>query len=100
MGDGVNVAARLEGINKEFGTTICISDSVVEAVGSDIVARPIKKVQVKGRKHKFMVYELLGIRTSDDPELAPKLSETQDGVEPRIIPSAPCGAFASIGITE
>ena len=71
MGDGVNVAARLEGINKEFGTTICISDSVVEAVGSDIVARPIKKVQVKGRKHKFMVYELLGIRTSDDPELAP-----------------------------
>ena len=52
MGDGVNVAARLEGINKEFGTTICISDSVVEAVGSDIVARPIKKVPVKGRKHR------------------------------------------------
>jgi adenylate cyclase len=49
MGDGVNVAARLEGINKNFGTTICISDSVVEAVGSDIVARPIRKVQVKGR---------------------------------------------------
>ena len=71
MGDGVNVAARHVGINKEFGTTICISDSVVEAVGSDIVARPIKKVQIKGRKHKFMVYELLGIRTSDDPELAP-----------------------------
>jgi class 3 adenylate cyclase len=71
MGDGVNVAARLEGINKTFGTTICISDSVVEAVGSDIVARPIRKVQVKGRKHEFMIYELLGIRTTDDPELAP-----------------------------
>jgi adenylate cyclase len=70
MGDGVNVAARLEGINKTFGTTLCISDSVVEAVGADIVARPIRKVQVKGRKHKFMIYELLGIRTSDDPELA------------------------------
>ena len=71
MGDGVNVAARLEGINKTFGTTICVSDSVVEAVGSDIVARPIRKVQVKGRKHEFMIYELLGIRTSDDPELIP-----------------------------
>ena len=33
------------------------------------MARPIRKVQVKGRKHKFMIYELLGIRTSDDPEL-------------------------------
>jgi adenylate cyclase len=69
MGDGVNVAARLEGINKTFGTTICISDSVVEAVGPNIVARPIRKVQVKGRKREFMIYELLGIKASDDPEL-------------------------------
>jgi adenylate cyclase len=42
---------------------------VVDAVGPEIVARPIRKVQVKGRKHEFMIYELLGIRTSDDPEL-------------------------------
>ena len=69
MGDGVNVASRLEGINKTFGTTICVSDSVVDAVGPEIVVRPIRKVQVKGRKHEFMIYELLGIRTSDDPEL-------------------------------
>jgi class 3 adenylate cyclase/ABC-type nitrate/sulfonate/bicarbonate transport system substrate-binding protein len=70
MGDGVNVAARLEGINKTFGTTICISDKVAEAVGSEIVARPIRKVQVKGRQHEFMIYELFGIRNSNDPELA------------------------------
>jgi adenylate cyclase len=69
MGDGVNVAARLEGINKTFGTTICISDSVVEAVEANIVARPIRRVQVKGRKREFLIYELLGIRASDDPEL-------------------------------
>ena len=30
LGDGVNVAARLEGINKLFGTTICISDSIYD----------------------------------------------------------------------
>lgn len=70
MGDGVNVAARLEGINKNFGTTICISDSVLETIGGNIVARPIRKVQVKGRKHEFMIYELLGIGDSEDPELA------------------------------
>jgi hypothetical protein len=69
MGDGVNVAARLEGVNKTFGTTICTSDSVVEAVGPDILARPIRKVQVKGRRREFMIYELLGIRNSEDPEL-------------------------------
>ena len=71
MGDGVNVAARLEGINKTFGTTICISDSVVQALGPDVaVVRPIRKVQVKGRKNEFMIFELLGIQNTSDPELA------------------------------
>jgi len=69
LGDGVNVAARLEGINKLFGTTICISDSIYDQMEADILARPIKRVQVKGRKTEFMIYELLARRTSDDPDL-------------------------------
>jgi class 3 adenylate cyclase/ABC-type nitrate/sulfonate/bicarbonate transport system substrate-binding protein len=69
MGDGVNVAARLEGINKTFGTTICISDSVLAAVETDVMARPLRSVQVKGRKQAFMIYELMGILNCDDPEL-------------------------------
>jgi class 3 adenylate cyclase len=69
LGDGVNVAARLEGINKLFGTTICISDSIYEQVATHILARPLKRVQVKGRKTEFMIYELLALRGSDDPEL-------------------------------
>jgi hypothetical protein len=69
LGDGVNVAARLEGINKQFGTAICISDSIYDRVQADILARPLKRVQVKGRKTEFMIYELLALRGSDDPEL-------------------------------
>jgi class 3 adenylate cyclase/ABC-type nitrate/sulfonate/bicarbonate transport system substrate-binding protein len=69
LGDGVNVAARLEGINKQFGTTICISDSIYDQAKVGILARPIKPVQVKGRKTEFMIYELLALRTSDDPDL-------------------------------
>src|SRR5258707_6344418 len=69
LGDGVNVAARLEGINKLFGTTICISDSIYDQVQADMLARPLKRVQVKGRKTEFMIYELLALRTSDDPDL-------------------------------
>jgi class 3 adenylate cyclase len=70
LGDGVNVAARLEGINKQFGTTICISDSIYDQVGADILARPLKRVQVKGRKTEFMIYELLALRASADVELS------------------------------
>ena len=69
LGDGVNVAARLEGINKLFGTTICISDSIYDQVGTELLVRPLKRVQVKGRKTEFMIYELLALRDSDDPEL-------------------------------
>jgi class 3 adenylate cyclase/ABC-type nitrate/sulfonate/bicarbonate transport system substrate-binding protein len=69
LGDGVNVAARLEGINKQFGTTICISDSIHDQVRNEILVRPLKRVQVKGRKTEFMIYELLGLRASDDPEV-------------------------------
>jgi adenylate cyclase len=56
-------------MNKTFGTTICISDSVFNAVRSEIVARPLRNVQVKGRKQDFMIYELVGLANTDDPEL-------------------------------
>ena len=50
MGDGVNVAARLEGTNKEFGTRICISHSVFKEAGDRLCVRPIADVTVKGRR--------------------------------------------------
>jgi adenylate cyclase len=56
-------------MNKTFGTTICVSDSVFNAVASEIVARPLRRVQVKGRKQDFMIYELIGLVNTDDPEL-------------------------------
>ncbi|MCA0301248.1 MAG: hypothetical protein LCH95_02490 [Proteobacteria bacterium] len=70
MGDGVNVASRLEGLNKQFGTSICISESVHDRIRDRIAARPLGRVPVKGRSAEIMVYELLGIAGSDDPELA------------------------------
>ncbi len=69
MGDGVNIASRVEGLNKEFGTSICISDAVFEQVADRVVARPLQRLSVKGRRGEFLVYELLGIAGSDDPEL-------------------------------
>ena len=79
MGDGVNVAARLEGMNKVFGTTICVSDSVIKAAGSALVVRPLREVQVKGRMHEFMAYELLGIEGDDDPEVAVREADARRG---------------------
>jgi adenylate cyclase len=60
MGDGVNIASRLEGINKEYGTRICVSHSVFKEAGERLVVRPIDDVTVKGRRSKIPIYELVG----------------------------------------
>ena len=70
MGDGVNIASRLEGMNKQFGSTICISDAILKQVGDRVVSRPLELLSVRGRSGRFVIHELLGIAGSDDPELA------------------------------
>lgn len=69
IGDGVNIAARLEGVNKQFGSSICLSDTMYSHVADRVVVRPLGMVSVKGRVGEFMVYELLGIKDATDPEL-------------------------------
>ncbi len=70
MGDGVNLAARLERINKEFNTDICISHSLFKEAGERLWVRPIDHIAVKGRKGELIIYELMGIKDRD-LELAP-----------------------------
>ena len=65
MGDGVNLAARLEGLNKEMGTWICVSHTLYRDAGDRLWMRPIDVVSVKGRAGEVLVYELLAIRDAD-----------------------------------
>jgi adenylate cyclase len=49
MGDTINLASRLEGMNKIYGTTILISQAVNDGRGPDFVTRVLDTVQVKRR---------------------------------------------------
>ena len=60
MGDTVNLASRLEGMNKEFGTAILVSAVTVAAAGGGVQFRQIGFAQVKGRAAKIEVYEVTG----------------------------------------
>jgi adenylate cyclase len=60
IGDHVNLGSRLEGINKQYGTHIIISESTREMVGDAIHSRKVGLVQVKGRTEPVSIFELLG----------------------------------------
>ncbi len=60
IGDAVNLASRLEGANKEFGTSILIGEETERRVRDQVVTRPIARLRVKGRQQAVQVHELIG----------------------------------------
>jgi adenylate cyclase len=59
MGDSVNLGSRLEGINKEYGTNIIISEYTYEGVKDELVCRELDSVRVKGKKLPVKIFELI-----------------------------------------
>jgi len=59
MSDAVNLASRLEGANKFYGTTIIASETTVALAGEAFAWRELDAVRVKGRNQALKIYELL-----------------------------------------
>ena len=59
MGNSVNLASRLEGVNKQYGTWILISEPTFEEGGSDFLVRRLDRVRVVGINKPVRLYELL-----------------------------------------
>jgi adenylate cyclase len=67
VGDTVNVAARLEALNKDLGTTTLITEETRQALGGRAETRYRGEVPVKGRGQPLRVYELRGLRLENGP---------------------------------
>lgn len=65
-GDSVNLAARLEGANKEYGTFTIISESTYEPAKDFIEVRELDSIRVVGRATPVKIFELLGKKGSMD----------------------------------
>ena len=59
VGDSVNLASRLEGVNKIYKTEIIVSSDTRDAAEREFIFRPLGSVAVKGKKQEVEIYELV-----------------------------------------
>jgi adenylate cyclase len=70
LGDAVNLASRLEGANKQYGTRIIIGPETWAQVQGRVVARPLDLLRVKGKLEPVRIYELMGMGPASAAETA------------------------------
>ena len=58
LGDAVNLASRLEGISKNYDTTIIIGEDTYKSVKDKFKFRKLDDVQVKGKSNKVAIYSI------------------------------------------
>ncbi|MCB1177062.1 MAG: HAMP domain-containing protein [Leptospiraceae bacterium] len=78
IGDAVNLASRIEYLNKYFGTDILISESCFEKLGEEFICQAMPMVKVKGKEKPQRVYAVLGHK--DDKYIPKNLEELREYV--------------------
>jgi len=67
LGDSVNLASRLEGLNKEYGTRVLLSDfAYKDARVPEFLYREVDIIRVKGKEQPVIIHELAGLRDQKD----------------------------------
>jgi hypothetical protein len=73
MGNAVNLASRLEGVNKLYGTWILAAEDTVKETGGKILSRRLDRVRVVGIDMPIRLYEILELTDAAAPELVKKV---------------------------
>jgi adenylate cyclase len=69
IGDAVNLASRLEGLNKVYGTRILLGEKTATTLDERFLLRELDLVRVKGKEVPERIYELMGWRSGAEPSL-------------------------------
>ena len=80
MSDAVNLASRLEGANKFYGTTIIASEATVALAGEAFVWRELDAVRVKGRSQALTIYQLMALSTEPAASRQALIADYADGL--------------------
>ena len=80
LGDAVNAAARLEGLNKLYSTAIIAGEATVEVVGEAMVWRQLDWVRAKGKQRSMAIFELVGEREQVGQETCVAVAAYQEAL--------------------
>jgi adenylate cyclase len=80
MGDSANVASRIEGANKLYGTTILASEATVQLTGTAVAWREIDTVRVVGRSGPVRIYEPMGLARDVTEKEVSRMQVYADGL--------------------
>lgn len=81
IGDAVNLASRLEGINKYYGTRIMLGETTQKLVAHEFVTRLLDFVAVKGKNEAIRIYELVGEKGKVDPKHLEFIQHFESAIE-------------------
>lgn len=80
IGDSVNLASRLEGVNKVYATNIIISESTYLDVKDQFLTRSLDRLRVKGKNEPVLIYELMSKKEDAQDSLAALSGQFQEGI--------------------
>jgi adenylate cyclase len=81
MGDNVNLASRMEGLNKFYGTSIIITEKTYKIVKDVFEIRKLDAVRVKGKKKPILIYELISEKNKLDKKYIDFITLYEEGLE-------------------
>ena len=81
IGDAVNLASRLEGINKYYGTRIMLGETTHKLVEKEFVTRLLDFVAVKGKNEAIRIYELVGEKGKVDAKHLEFIAQFEAAIE-------------------
>jgi adenylate cyclase len=80
LGNGVNIASRLQELNKQYGTSILVSKTIVEATQKNFDFRLIDFIVLKGKTDGIKIYELMGEK-GEKPQLDQIISKYEEAFD-------------------